>query len=165
MSRVIIKTSLGDIGLELFDAEAPESVKNFLSYVDEHHYDNTIFHRVIDNFMIQGGGFDTTFTQLPTKAPIKNEADNGLKNDIGTVAMARTSDINSATCQFFINVNNNNFLNFTAPDQSGYGYCVFAKVDEGMDVVQKIQKVSTTQKGHHSDVPIENVVIKEIVRV
>ena len=164
MSKLIIKTSLGDIELELFDNEAPETVKNFLSYVDDRHYDNTIFHRVISKFMIQGGGFDTSFTQLPTKSPVKNEATNGLKNTLGTVAMARTSDIDSATSQFFINVNDNDFLNHTAPTQAGYGYCVFGKVTDGMDVVEEIEKVATGQKGPHGDVPLENVVIKEIVR-
>jgi peptidyl-prolyl cis-trans isomerase B (cyclophilin B) len=164
MSKLIIKTSLGDIELELFDNEAPENVKNFLSYVDDRHYDNTIFHRVISKFMIQGGGFDTSFTQLPTKSPVKNEATNGLKNTLGTVAMARTSDIDSATSQFFINVNDNDFLNHTAPTQAGYGYCVFGKVTDGMDVVEEIEKVATGQKGPHGDVPLENVVIKEIVR-
>jgi peptidyl-prolyl cis-trans isomerase B (cyclophilin B) len=164
MTNVIIRTSMGDIELELYEDKAPETVKNFLSYVDDRHYDNTIFHRVIDNFMIQGGGFDTTFTQLPTKAPIRNEADNGLPNEKGTIAMARTSDVNSATCQFFINVNDNDFLNFTSPDPRGYGYCVFGKVTDGMDVVEKIKSVPTGQKGPHGDVPVENVVIKEIVR-
>jgi len=164
MTNVIIRTSMGDIELELYEDKAPETVKNFLSYVDDRHYDNTIFHRVIDNFMIQGGGFDTTFTQLPTKAPIRNEADNGLLNEKGTIAMARTSDVNSATCQFFINVNDNDFLNFTSPDPRGYGYCVFGKVTDGMDVVEKIKSVPTGQKGPHGDVPVENVVIKEIVR-
>jgi peptidyl-prolyl cis-trans isomerase B (cyclophilin B) len=164
MTNVIIRTSMGDIELELYEDKAPETVKNFLSYVDDCHYDNTIFHRVIDNFMIQGGGFDATFTQLPTKAPIKNEADNGLKNDKGTIAMARTSDINSATCQFFLNVKDNDFLNFSSPDERGYGYCVFGKVSSGMDVIEQIKEVPTGQKGPHGDVPIENIMIKEIVR-
>lgn len=161
---VTIKTSMGDIKLELFENEAPETVKNFLSYVDDGHYTNTIFHRVINNFMVQGGGFDTTFSQLPTKSSIKNEADNGLKNDCGTVAMARTPDPHSASCQFFINVNDNNFLNYTSSTPQGYGYCVFAKVTEGMDVVNKIKEVPTGNRGPHSDVPVENIVINEIVR-
>jgi peptidyl-prolyl cis-trans isomerase B (cyclophilin B) len=164
MDTVKIRTSMGDIKLELFTEEAPETVKNFLGYVDDGHYNNTIFHRVIDSFMIQGGGFDTSFTQLPTKAPVRNEADNRLKNETGTVAMARTSEPHSATCQFFINVADNSFLDFTAPDERGYGYCVFARVIEGMDVVNKIKEVPTGRRGMHSDVPVENVVIKEIVR-
>jgi len=164
MTNVIIKTSMGDIELELNEEKAPVTVENFLSYVDMQHYSNTIFHRVIDNFMIQGGGFDISFTQLPTKASIKNEAANGLENKKGTVAMARTSDVDSATCQFFINVNDNDFLNFRSADESGYGYCVFGKVSDGMDVVEEMRKVATGQRGHHGDVPLENIVIKEIVR-
>jgi peptidyl-prolyl cis-trans isomerase B (cyclophilin B) len=161
---VTIKTSMGDIKLELFEEEAPETVKNFLSYVDDGHYSNTIFHRVINNFMVQGGGFDTSFTQLPTKAPVKNEADNRIKNEIGTVAMARTPDPHSASCQFFINVGDNDFLNYTSSTNQGYGYCVFARVVDGMDVVNKIKEVETGNRGGHGDVPIENVVINEIVR-
>ena len=164
MTTVTIKTSMGDIQLELFEDEAPESVKNFLSYVDDGHYSNTIFHRVINNFMVQGGGFDTSFTQLPTKAPVKNEADNRLKNEVGTVAMARTPDPHSASCQFFINVNDNDFLNYTSSTPQGYGYCVFARVIDGMDVVNKIKEVETANRGPHGDVPVEDVVIKEIVR-
>lgn len=161
---VTIKTSKGDIKVELFEQEAPETVKNFLGYVDDGHYNGTIFHRVIDNFMIQGGGFDAFFTQLPTKAPVKNEADNRLKNEIGTLAMARTSDVHSATSQFFINVAENDFLNYTASTSQGFGYCVFGRVTDGMDVVNAIKEVATGQRGPHGDVPLENVVIEEIVR-
>ena len=160
---VTIKTSLGDIRLELFEDKAPETVKNFLGYIEDGHYNNTIFHRVINNFMIQGGGFDTSFSQLPTKGPIKNEADNGLKNRSGTLAMARTSDPHSATCQFFINVSDNDFLDYSSSTPQGYGYCVFAKVVDGMDVVDKIKEVATGNRGPHSDVPVENIIIKEIV--
>ena len=161
---VTIKTSLGDIKVELFEQEAPESVKNFLSYVDDGHYNGTIFHRVIDNFMVQGGGFDASFTQLPTKAPVKNEADNRLKNEIGTLAMARTADVHSATSQFFINVGDNEFLNHTATTPQGYGYCVFGRVTDGMDVVNDIKETATGQRGPHGDVPLDNIVIEEIVR-
>ena len=161
---VTIKTSLGDIKVELFSEEAAGTVENFLAYVDDGHYNGTIFHRVIDNFMVQGGGFDENFRQLPTKAPIKNEADNRLPNETGTLAMARTSDVNSATCQFFINVADNDFLNYRASTPEGFGYCVFGKVAEGMDVVNKIKSVPTGQRGPHGDVPVENVVIREIVR-
>lgn len=161
---VTIKTTLGNIKVELFENEAPETVKNFLGYVDDGHYNGTIFHRVIDNFMIQGGGFDQSFTQLPTKAPVKNEADNGLKNDTGTLAMARTSDVHSATSQFFINVADNDFLNYTASTPQGFGYCVFGKVTDGMDVVNTIKEAATGQRGGHGDVPIDNIVIEEIVR-
>ena len=161
---VTIKTSLGEIKVELFEQEAPESVKNFLSYVDDGHYNGTIFHRVIENFMVQGGGFDASFTQLPTKAPVKNEADNRLKNEIGTLAMARTSDVHSATSQFFINVGDNEFLNYTASTPQGYGYCVFGRVTEGMDVVDDIKSAETGQRGPHGDVPLDNIVIEEIVR-
>jgi peptidyl-prolyl cis-trans isomerase B (cyclophilin B) len=159
---VTIKTTLGDIKVELFEKEAPETTKNFLGYVNDGHYNGTIFHRVIDNFMIQGGGFDTSFTQLPTKAPIKNEADNGLKNETGTLAMARTSDVNSATSQFFINVSDNDFLNYTSSTPEGFGYCVFGRVVDGMDVVNTIKEAPTGQRGPHGDVPLENIVIEEI---
>ena len=159
-----IKTSMGDIKIELFEEEAPETCKNFLGYVKDGHYNGTIFHRVINNFMVQGGGFDESFTQLPTKAPVKNEADNRLKNEVGTLAMARTPDPHSATCQFFINVADNDFLNYTSSTPQGYGYCVFARVVDGMDVVNKIKEVKTGNKGQHGDVPVENIVIKEIVK-
>jgi peptidyl-prolyl cis-trans isomerase B (cyclophilin B) len=161
---VTIKTSMGDIKLELFEKEAPETTANFLRYVDEKFYDNTIFHRVIDNFMIQGGGFNTDFEQKPTHSTIKNEAENQISNEIGTIAMARTPDPHSASSQFFINVADNDFLDFRAPTPQGFGYCVFGKVVDGMDIVNKIKEVATGNRGHHGDVPRENIVIKEIVR-
>ncbi|MBN2641741.1 MAG: peptidyl-prolyl cis-trans isomerase [Victivallales bacterium] len=161
---VTIKTSLGDIKLELFSDEAPETVKNFLDYVDNGFYNNTLFHRVIDNFMIQGGGFNTDFEEKSTNDPITNEADNRLRNECGTIAMARTMVVDSATSQFFINVSNNDFLNFRDKSQQGYGYCVFGKVTDGMDVVNKIKKVKTGSRGYHDDVPVEDVVILEISR-
>ena len=153
----------GDIVLELDDAKAPKSVANFLDYVRKGHYDRTVFHRVIDGFMIQGGGFEPGMTQKPTGAPIENEANNGLKNDNYTVAMARTSAPHSATAQFFINVKNNDFLNFTAPTAQGWGYAVFGKVVECKDVVDKIRKVATGSRGGHGDVPKEDVVIEKAV--
>jgi peptidyl-prolyl cis-trans isomerase A (cyclophilin A) len=161
---VIIKTSKGDIKVELDAAKAPITVKNFLAYVDSGHYNGTIFHRVIDGFMIQGGGFTKDMNQKPTKAPIKNEAANGLKNKRGTLAMARTGVIDSATSQFFINVIDNAFLDHTAPTQQGFGYCVFAKVVEGMEVVDAIKSVPTGSKGPFQDVPTEAVEIVEVVR-
>lgn len=133
-------TNYGVITLALYDEQAPLTVKSFLAYVSNGHYDNTVFHRVIDNFMIQGGGFDLEMNQKKTLEPIQNEASNGLKNETYTIAMARTSDVHSATSQFFINVRNNNFLDFTAPTAQGYGYCVFGKVIEGMEVIDKIKK-------------------------
>ena len=161
---VTIKTSMGDIKLELLEEEAPETVRNFLSYLDGGHYNGTIFHRVINNFMIQGGGFDVSFTQLPTKATIQNEADNRVENKSGTVAMARTPDPHSASSQFFINVADNDFLNYKSSTPDGYGYCVFARVVDGMDVVEKIKEVETGNKGAHGDVPVEDVLINEIIR-
>jgi peptidyl-prolyl cis-trans isomerase B (cyclophilin B) len=158
---VKLHTNFGTITLELFAEKAPESVKNFLSYVESGHFNNTIFHRVIPGFMIQGGGFEPGMIQKPTQDPIKNEADNGLKNDMYTVAMARTSDPHSATAQFFINVSNNDFLNFTAPNPRGWGYAVFGKVVEGMDVVDKIKAVKTGNAGFHQDVPKEDVIIEK----
>ena len=164
-TMVTIETSMGAIKLELFDTDAPETVKNFLQYVDDGFFDGTIFHRVIDGFMIQGGGFDTSFKQKDTRAPIKNEADNGRKNLRGTIAMARTSDINSATAQFFINVVDNAFLDFTAPNPRGYGYCVFGRVTEGMDVVDRIKSVAKKSRGGaFTDCPAETVEIKSIKR-
>lgn len=154
-------TNYGAITIELYDEQAPLTVKNFLAYVSSGHYDNTVFHRVIDNFMIQGGGFDPEMRQKKTLEPIQNEASNGIKNEIYTIAMARTSDVHSATSQFFINVKNNNFLDFTAPTTQGYGYCVFGKVIEGMDVVDKIKKVKTGSFAGHENVPLENVVIEK----
>ncbi|QXL83282.1 peptidylprolyl isomerase [Comamonas sp. NLF-1-9] len=153
----------GVIVLELDDDKAPQSCANFLAYVNKGHYDGTIFHRVIKNFMIQGGGFTSDMQQKPTDAPIKNEAANGLKNDKYTVAMARTGDPHSATAQFFINVVDNDFLNHTAPTGQGWGYAVFGKVVQGQDVVDEIRKVRTTRKGYHDDVPFDAVVIDKAV--
>lgn len=162
---VIIKTNKGDIKVELFEKEAPITVENFLKYVKEGHYNHTIFHRVIDGFMIQGGGFTADFKQKPTNPPIKNEADNGLKNTRGTLAMARTSDVNSASAQFFINVADNGFLDFRSKTPTGYGYAVFGKVIGGMDVVDAIKGVKTGSNGMHQDVPKEPVEILEISEV
>ena len=159
MSNVKLETTLGDIVIELNEEKAPETVKNFLGYVRDGYYDGTIFHRVINNFMIQGGGFNNQMMQKMTQDPIKNEADNGLPNDRGTIAMARTPDPDSATSQFFINHKDNDFLNFTAPNPQGWGYCVFGKVTDGMDVVDAIASVSTTTRSGHSDVPEEVVEI------
>jgi peptidyl-prolyl cis-trans isomerase B (cyclophilin B) len=156
---VLLTTSLGDIKLELDPVKAPVTVENFVSYVKSGHYDGTIFHRVIDGFMIQGGGFDKDMKQKPTKDPIKNEANNGLKNEVGTVAMARTQDPHSASAQFFINVSANEFLNFKSESTQGWGYAVFGKVTEGMDVVNKIKGVPTTRVSFYQDVPREPVLI------
>jgi peptidyl-prolyl cis-trans isomerase B (cyclophilin B) len=161
MAKVLLKTNQGDITLTLDAAKAPKSVANFLQYVKSGHYDGTIFHRVINNFMIQGGGMTAGLKQKPTGAEIENEANNGLKNELGTVAMARTSDPHSATAQFFINVNDNEFLNHTAQNAQGWGYAVFGKVTEGMDVVDTIRKVKTGNSGFHQDVPAEDVVIEK----
>jgi cyclophilin family peptidyl-prolyl cis-trans isomerase len=161
---VIIKTSKGDIKVELFQDKAPSTVKNFLQYVDDKAYNGTIFHRVIDGFMVQGGGFTKDFSQKPNRAPVKNEASNGLKNLKGTLAMARTSDVDSATSQFFINVADNAFLDHKSPTPQGFGYCVFAKVVEGMDVVDKIKGVATTSRGPYENVPVEAVEIIEITK-
>ena len=158
---ITFSTSHGDITIELFTDEAPVTVENFLAYVDSGHFDGTIFHRAIPGFMIQGGGFDADMNQKPTRDPIKNEADNGLKNERGTLSMARTSDVNSATCQFFINVNDNDVLDHGERD---FGYAVFARVTEGMDVVDKIVAVATGNRGGHSDVPDEPVVVQRAVR-
>ena len=144
---VTLKTNFGDITLELFADKAPKTVENFLSYVKEGFYDSTIFHRVINGFMIQGGGFTAEMDQKDTKAPVENEANNGVANEIGTIAMARTNDPHSATAQFFINVGNNDFLNFSSETMNGWGYCVFGKVTEGMDVVEKIKTVKTGNYG------------------
>lgn len=164
-TMVIIKTSEGNIKLKLYDAEAPITVKNFLDYVDSGHYNGTIFHRVIGNFMIQGGGFTKNMSQKPTQDPIKNEADNGKQNKKGTVAMARTQVVDSATSQFFINVADNAFLNYRDASMQGYGYCVFAEVIEGLDVVEKIKGVKTGSVGGFQDVPLTPVEIVEITRV
>ena len=159
MSTVKLETSKGDITIELNADKAPVTVENFLNYVNDGFYDGMIFHRVIPNFMIQGGGFNDQMMQKPTQDPITNEADNDLGNDRGTIAMARTQDPNSATAQFFINHKNNDFLNYTAPSIQGWGYCVFGKVTDGMDVVDAIATVSTTNRAGHSDVPEEVIVI------
>jgi peptidyl-prolyl cis-trans isomerase B (cyclophilin B) len=159
MSQVLLSTNHGDIKLELNAEKAPKTVANFLQYVADGHYDNTVFHRIIDNFMIQGGGFAPGMKQKPTRDPIDNEAVNGLKNDLYTVAMARTGDPHSASAQFFINIKDNDFLNFTSPNGNGWGYCVFGKVVEGMDVVDKIKAVKTGRSGMHQDVPVEDVIV------
>jgi peptidyl-prolyl cis-trans isomerase B (cyclophilin B) len=156
---VKLHTSKGVITLELDAEKAPVTVENFLQYVRDGFYDGTIFHRVIDGFMIQGGGFEPGMSQKPTRDPIKNEAANGLKNDVYTIAMARTSNPDSATAQFFINVGNNSFLNFTAPTPQGYGYAVFGKVTEGKEVVDIIKKIRTGSRGGHQDVPMEDIII------
>lgn len=163
--QVKLTTSSGTIVLELDETKAPKTVENFLDYVDDGFYNGTVFHRVIDGFMIQGGGFEPGMKQKPTKSPIQNEANNGLKNDAYTIAMARTSDVHSATAQFFINVAKNDFLNFSAATPQGFGYCVFGKVTEGKDVVDKIKKVATGSKGFHGDVPVEDVVIETAERL
>ena len=162
---VKLHTNFGTITLDLDAKRAPESVANFLDYVKSGFFDNTVFHRVIDNFMIQGGGFEPGMKQKTTNAPIKNKADNGLKNDAYTIAMARTSDPNSATAQFFINVADNAFLNHTAPTPQGWGYAVFGRVVEGNDVVDRIRKVRTGTKGAHQDVPIDDVIIERAEEV
>ena len=153
MPYVELETTMGNIVIELNQEKAPNTVANFLEYVKSGHYDGTIFHRVIDGFMIQGGGMDANMTEKSTNAPIQNEADNGLKNEVGTIAMARTSDPHSATAQFFINVKDNSFLNFSGKNPQGWGYAVFGKVTEGMDIVNKIKGVPTGKYGFHADVP------------
>ena len=158
-----IKTNFGDIEIELNADKAPLSVANFIKYAEAGHYDGTIFHRVIKNFMIQGGGFAVGMQQKAISAPIPNEANNGLDNDKYTLAMARTNEPHSATSQFFINTKDNNFLNFSSETSRGWGYAVFAKVTAGEDVVDKIEKVATGRSGHHSDVPIEDVIIESVV--
>ncbi len=164
--KVEMKTNLGSIVLELYPDKAPKTVENFLQYITDGFYKNTVFHRVIPNFMIQGGGFDTALNQKPTRSPIQNEAANGLKNEIGTIAMARTSDPHSASAQFFINVANNGFLNYKAPNQSGYGYTVFGKVISGIDVVHKIASIPTGSGGpFSSDVPKSSVIIEDIIKL
>ena len=160
MSKVILHTNHGAIGIELDAERAPQTTENFLEYARSGHYDNTVFHRVIDGFMIQGGGFEPGMRQKPTLAPIDNEAANGLRNDKYTIAMARTSDPHSATAQFFINVADNDFLNHTAPTAQGWGYCVFGKVVDGTDIVDRIKGVRTGRSGFHENVPSEDVVIE-----
>ena len=158
---VKLHTTHGTITIELDAAKAPVTVENFLNYVKNGHFNNTIFHRVIDGYMIQGGGFEPGMKQKPTSAPIKNEADNKLKNDNYTLAMARTNDPHSATAQFFINVANNDFLNHKAPNPQGWGYCVFGKVTAGTEVVDKIKRVKTGSRAGHQDVPAEDVLIQK----
>ena len=158
--RVMMKTSMGDIQIELYDEAAPKTVANFLGYVKKGHYSDTIFHRVIDGFMIQGGGFTADMQQKSAGDTVENEAANGLKNEVGTVAMARTMDPHSASAQFFINVNDNTFLNY--PGQDGWGYCVFGKVVEGMDVITRMKGVATGNAGPHQNVPREAIVIESV---
>lgn len=159
--QVSLQTNYGKIKIRLFDDKAPETVKNFLSYVEQGFYDNTIFHRVIDGFMVQGGGFEPGMQQKETAEPIKNEANHGLSNKRGTLAMARTNDPHSASSQFFINVKDNDFLDFQSESMQGWGYCVFAEVVEGMDVVDEIKNVRTGSSGMHQDVPVEDVVLQQ----
>jgi len=156
---ITLKTNMGDIVIELNEEKAPITSENFTQYVKDGFYDGTIFHRVIDNFMIQGGGFESGMTQKETRATIENEAKNGLSNEIGTLAMARTMDPHSASAQFFINIANNKFLDY--PGQDGWGYCVFGKVTQGMDIVNKMKAVSTTTRMGHQDVPEEDLVIEK----
>ncbi len=160
--KVLMKTSMGDITIELNEEKAPITTKNFLSYVNDGFYNGTIFHRVIDNFMIQGGGFDINLKKKSTKASIVNEAHNGLKNDQGTIAMARTSDVNSATAQFFINVNDNTFLNHKGKSPDKYGYAVFGKVVKGMSIINQIKKTQTKVNGPMRNLPVKNVVIEKV---
>lgn len=162
--RVVLDTTKGQIVLELYPAKAPDTVKNFLAYVDSGFYNGTIFHRVIPGFMIQGGGFTQDMQQKPTRPPIKIESDNGFKNERGTIAMARTQDPNSATAQFFINSVDNVFLNFTAKTPQGWGYAVFGKVVQGMETVELISKTKTGPKGMHRDVPVEPILINAAKR-
>jgi len=158
---ILFETTLGNITLELFETDAPETTANFKQYVEDGFYNGTIFHRVIDGFMIQGGGFEPGMIQKETRDPISNEASNGLANNRGTVAMARTMDPHSATAQFFINVTDNDFLNFRSETPDGFGYCVFARVYDGMDVVDAIRAVDTTHRAGHSDVPRDDVIINK----
>ncbi|MCZ4294953.1 peptidylprolyl isomerase [Vibrio sinaloensis] len=156
---ITLHTNFGDIKIQLNEEKAPETSANFLQYCRDGFYDNTLFHRVIDGFMIQGGGMESGLREKPTRAPIKNEANNGLSNKVGTIAMARTMEPHSASSQFFINVNNNTFLDFRSESLDGWGYCVFGEVVEGMDIVDKIKGVSTGSMGMHQDVPLEEVFI------
>ncbi|MEK9919512.1 MAG: peptidylprolyl isomerase [Luminiphilus sp.] len=164
-AQVLMTTTVGPITLELDAENAPKTVDNFLSYVTDGFYNGTIFHRVIDNFMIQGGGFCADMEQKETKAPVENEANNGLKNDRGTIAMARTQDPHSATAQFFINVQDNDFLNHTAENIQGWGYAVFGKVTDGEDVLDKIRCVQTGSQMGHQDVPMEPIIIESIALI
>lgn len=162
-----LTTNFGTITLELNSEKAPQTAQNFIDYVENGFYDNTIFHRVIDDFMIQGGGYEPGMKQKKTNSPIQNEAANGLKNDVYTIAMARTADVHSATSQFFINVASNGFLNYKEPTTQGFGYCVFGKVVEGQDVVDRIKKVKTGDRSGHQNVPLEDVIIQkaEVIQV
>ncbi len=159
---ITLHTNFGDIQVELDFEKAPKTAANFKQYAEDGFYSGTIFHRVIDGFMVQGGGFDKEMKQKDTREPIENEADNGLKNDNGTLAMARTMDPHSASAQFFINVKDNGFLNHSSKDAQGWGYCVFGKITEGMDVVDKIKKVATGNSHGHQDVPVDPVVIENV---
>lgn len=159
--KVQLATTLGPITIELNHEKAPKTVENFVSYVESGHYEGTIFHRVIEDFMIQGGGMDSEMNSKPTNEPVKNEANNGLKNEYGSVAMARTGDPHSASAQFFINTSDNGFLDFTAETQDGWGYCVFGKVIEGIEVVNQIEEKTTTTKNGHQDVPEEIITIEK----
>ena len=161
-TEVKMRTNKGDITLKLYEDKAPATVNNFVTYAQDGFYDGTVFHRVIPGFMIQGGGFTPEMTQKKTRAPIKNEADNGLENEAGTIAMARTSDPNSATAQFFINLANNEFLNFKDKTLQGWGYTVFGKVTDGMDVVHSIAQVATGNLGPHQNVPRQSIVIEKV---
>ena len=159
---VTMRTTFGEIKLALDEERAPKTVANFLAYARAGHYDGTIFHRVIDNFMVQGGGFDTSMKQKPPGEPIENEADNGLGNDYGTIAMARTMEPHSATAQFFINVKDNDFLNHSSKSMQGWGYCVFGRIVEGEEVLEKIRAVPTTSRAGHQDVPVDTVIIESV---
>ncbi len=159
---IVLHTNYGPITLELDAEKAPKTVENFLEYVNQGYYDNTIFHRVIDGFMIQGGGFEAGMVDKKTLKPIQNEANNGLRNRLGTIAMARTSDPHSASAQFFINVSDNGFLDHRTPSPDGWGYCVFGRVTDGMDTVQKIAKLKTTRRMGHDDVPVDDVIIEKV---
>jgi len=161
-TKVVFETTAGEIHVQLADKKAPITVKNFLKYVENGHYKGTVFHRVIDNFMIQGGGLDKDMQTKKTLSPIKNEADNGLSNNTGTIAMARTGVVDSATSQFFINVSDNDFLNHKSKSDRGYGYAVFGKVVKGMSVVNKIKKSKTQSLGMHKNVPVDPIIIKNI---
>jgi len=163
-NQITIHTSEGNITVSLNPEKAPQTVENFIYYIDANFYENTLFHRVIPNFMIQGGGFDTNFNQKPAKKRVDNEADNGLSNEIGTIAMARTADPHSASSQFFINTANNDFLNYQTRSTQGWGYCVFGKVTEGMDIVEKISATNTGNRMGHSDVPTDDIIITNITK-
>ncbi len=163
--KVRFETNQGNIDIELDTENAPVTAENFAQYVRDGHYDGTIFHRVIPGFMVQGGGFEPGMQQKPTREPIKNEADNGLKNVVGSLAMARTADPHSASAQFFINVENNDFLNFRAPTRDGWGYCVFGKVTDGMDAVNAMGEITTGHQGGHGDVPTEDILVNQATLV